>query len=151
MQRLHHEEAARDQRLFDLDEIARQGARQMLAQALEAEVRDYLDAARGERDEQGHALVVRNGHANEREVIVGAASVKLKTPRINDKRVDEDGNRRRFKKSVIVPPYMRKSPKVTEVLPLLYLHGASPVGISSPLSTSSSARRQASVPPPSSA
>jgi len=124
MQRLHHEESARDQRLGDLDEIARQGARQMLAQALEAEVREYLDAARAERDDQGHALVVRNGHANEREVILGAGSVALKTPRINDKRVNEDGSRRRFK-SVILPPYMRKSPKVTEVLPLLYLHGLS--------------------------
>ena len=124
MQRLHHDEIARDQRLFDLDEIARQGARRMLAQALQAEVRDYLDAARGERDERGHALVVRNGHANEREVILGAGSVTLKAPRVNDKRVDEDGNRRSFK-SVILPPYMRKSPKVTEVLPLLYLHGLS--------------------------
>ncbi len=124
MQRLHHDESARDQRLFDLDEIARQGARRMLAQALQAEVRDYLHSARGERDEQGHALVVRNGHANEREIILGAGSVTLKAPRVNDKRVEEDGKRRRFK-SVIVPPYMRKSPKVTEVLPLLYLHGLS--------------------------
>jgi len=60
----------------------------MLAEALEAEVREYIDAARGERDEQGHALVVRNGHANEREVILGAGSVALKTPRINDTRVE---------------------------------------------------------------
>lgn len=96
----------------------------MLAEALEAEVRDYVEAARGERDEYGHALVVRNGHANEREVLLGAGSVALKAPRVNDKRVDEGGNRRQFK-SVIVPPYMRKSPKVTEVLPLLYLHGLS--------------------------
>ena len=110
--------------MLDLDEIARAGARQMLAEALEVEVREYLEAARGERDEQGHALVVRNGYANEREVVLGAGSVALKAPRVNDKRVDEDGKRRSFK-SVIVPPYMRKSPKVTEVLPLLYLHGLS--------------------------
>jgi len=68
--------------------------------------------------------VVRNGHANEREVLLGAGAVEVKAPRVNDKRVDEDGNRRRFK-SVILPPYMRRSPKVTEVLPLLYLHGLS--------------------------
>jgi transposase-like protein len=96
----------------------------MIAGALEVEVAEYLDAARGQRDEQGHALVVRNGHANEREVVCGAGSVEVKAPRVNDKRVDENGERRRFK-SVILPPYMRRSPKVTEVLPLLYLHGLS--------------------------
>ena len=124
MHRVHQDEQVHEQAVLDLDELARQGARRMLAEALEAEVQDYLDAARGERDEQGHALVVRNGHANEREVLLGAGSVEVKAPRVNDKRVDEDGERRRFK-SVILPPYMRRSPKVTEVLPLLYLHGLS--------------------------
>jgi transposase-like protein len=124
MHRLHQNAESREELTLDLDEIARAGARRMLAEALEAEVQDYLQAARGQRDEQGHALVVRNGHANEREVLCGAGSVSLKAPRVNDKRVDEDGNRHRFK-SVILPPYMRRSPKVTEVLPLLYLHGLS--------------------------
>lgn len=124
MDRLHQDGEGREQSLLDLDEIARQGARRMLAEALEAEVQDYLDSARGQRDEQGHALVVRNGHANEREVVCGAGAVEVKVPRVNDRRVDEDGNRKRFK-SVILPPYMRRSPKVTEVLPLLYLHGLS--------------------------
>ncbi len=124
MGRLHQNEESREELTLDLDEIARQGARRMLAQALEAEVHDYIEAARGQRDERGYALVVRNGHANEREVLLGAGAVEVKAPRVNDKRVDEDGNRRRFK-SVILPPYMRRSPKVTEVLPLLYLHGLS--------------------------
>ncbi len=124
MQRLHHDKLDREQRLLDLDELARQGARRMLAEALEAEVQDYIETARGERDERGHALVVRNGHANEREVLLGAGSVEVKTPRVNDRRLDEDGDRKRFK-SVILPPYMRRSKKVTEVLPLLYLHGLS--------------------------
>ena len=124
MQRLHQNEESREELALDLDEIARRGARRMLAEALEAEVQDYLQAARGQRDEQGHALVVRNGHAREREVVCGAGSVTVKAPRVNDKRVDENGNRQRFK-SVILPPYMRRSPKVTEVLPLLYLHGLS--------------------------
>ena len=124
MQRIHHDKLDREQRLLDLDELARQGARRMLAEALEAEVQDYIETARGERDERGYALVVRNGHANEREVLLGAGSVEVKTPRVNDKRVDENGERKRFK-SVILPPYMRRSPKVTEVLPLLYLHGLS--------------------------
>jgi putative transposase len=107
MHRVHQDEAGREPRLLDLAEVARAGARRMLAEALEAEVQDYLDAARGERDEQGHALMVRNGHANEREILLGAGSVTLKAPRVNDRRLDEDGNRRRFK-SVIVPPYMRR-------------------------------------------
>src|SRR5215207_1791200 len=124
MQRLNQDEEGREQHLLDLDEIARQGARRMLAQALEAEVHEYLEAARGQRDEHGHALVVRNGYAREREVLLGAGAVEVRAPRVNDRRVDENGQRKRFK-SVIVPPYMRRSPKVTEVLPLLYLHGLS--------------------------
>ena len=124
MHRLHQNEESREELTLDLDEIARAGARRMLAEALEAEVQDYLQAARGQRDENGHALVVRNGHAREREVLCGAGSVEVKAPRVNDRRVDENGNRHGFK-SVILPPYMRRSPKVTEVLPLLYLHGLS--------------------------
>lgn len=124
MHRLHQDEGAREELLLDLDEIARQGARRMLAQALEAEVDAYLEAARDQRDENGHALVVRNGRAREREVLLGAGAVEVRAPRVNDKRLDENGQRRRFK-SVILPPYMRRSPKVTEVLPLLYLHGLS--------------------------
>jgi transposase-like protein len=124
MHRLHQDEQDREELTLDLDELARLGARRMLAEALEAEVQDYIEAAREERDEQGHALVVRNGHAPEREILCGAGSVEVKAPRVNDKRVDEEGNRYRFK-SVILPPYMRRSPKVTEVLPLLYLHGLS--------------------------
>jgi transposase-like protein len=124
MRRLHQKEEDREELTLDLDELARAGARRMLAEALEAEVADYLEATRGQRDDNGRALVVRNGYANEREVLLGTGSVALRTPRVNDRRVDEDGNRRRFK-SVILPPYMRRSPKVTEVLPLLYLHGLS--------------------------
>lgn len=124
MQRIHQLEGHREELLLDLDEIARAGARKMIAQALEAEVEDYLQAAKGERDGHGHALVVRNGYATEREVLLGAGSVEVRAPRVNDRRVDDDGQRRRFK-SVILPPYMRRSPKVTEVLPLLYLHGLS--------------------------
>jgi putative transposase len=121
---IHHDQQAREEFAFDLDEIARQGARRMLAQALEAEVQAYIEAAKGERNEYGHALVVRNGYAREREVILGAGAVEVKAPRVNDRRVDNNGERRRFT-SMIVPPYMRRSPKVSEVLPLLYLHGLS--------------------------
>jgi putative transposase len=125
MHRVHHDEATHEQLSLDLDEIARQGAQKMLAQALQTEVDAYLKAAEGQRDEHGHALVVRNGYHNERWVLCGAGGLKVKAPRVNDRRVDEiSGERKRFK-SVILPPYMRRSPKVTEVLPLLYLHGLS--------------------------
>ena len=125
MRSIHQDERAREEYLIDLDEIARQGARKMLAEALEAEVEAYIEAASGERDERGHALVVRNGYAKSREVLLGAGAVEVRAPRINDCRVDEgSGERRRFK-SMILPPYVRRAPKVTEVLPLLYLHGLS--------------------------
>ena len=125
MHRVHHHGLAREQLVLDLDEIARQGARKMLAQALRAEVDAYLRAAEGERDEHGRALVVRNGHARSRKVVCGAGSIEVRAPRVNDKRVDETtGEPKRFR-SVILPPYMRRSPKVSEVLPLLYLHGLS--------------------------
>lgn len=125
MHRVHQEEASREEFVLDLDEIAREGARRMLAQALEAEVETYLETARGERDEQGRALVVRNGHARSREVVCGAGAIEVRAPRVNDKRVDSNsGERMRFKSSIL-PPYVRRSPKVSEVLPLLYLHGLS--------------------------
>jgi transposase-like protein len=108
-----------------LDVLARDGARRMLAAALEAEVAEYL-AAHGEvRDAHGRRLVVRNGHHEAREVLTVAGAVQVRAPRVNDERVDEQtGERRRFT-SVILPPWCRKSPKIEEVLPLLYLHGLS--------------------------
>jgi putative transposase len=109
----------------DLDELAREGARRMLAAALEAEVDDYLAAHAAERDEAGRRLVVRNGHAREREVTTAAGAIPVRAPRVNDRRSDPaTGGRARFR-SVILPPWCRKSPKVAEVLPLLYLHGLS--------------------------
>lgn len=107
-----------------LDELAREGARRMLMKALEAEVASYVEAASGERDEDGHALVVRNGKSRTRKVTLGAGTVEVRAPRVNDRRVDEQGERRRFS-SEILPPYMRRSPKVSEVLPILYLRGLS--------------------------
>jgi transposase-like protein len=108
-----------------LDELVREGARRMLAAALEAEVAAYIDAHRGEVDERGRRLVVRNGHAEARQVMTAAGAVEVVAPRVNDKRVDEvTGERVRFS-SAILPPWCRKSPRVAEVLPLLYLHGLS--------------------------
>jgi putative transposase len=109
----------------DLDAIVREGARRMLAAALEAEVDDYLAAHASERDEHGRRLVVRNGHACQRQVTTAAGAVAVRTPRVADRRTDPvTGGRVRFR-SVILPPWCRRSPKVAEVLPLLYLHGLS--------------------------
>ena len=108
-----------------LDEIVRDGARQMLAAALQAEVADYIARHAGEIDDNGHRLVVRNGYHAEHEVVTAAGAVAVKAPRVNDKRVDPDtGERRRFS-STILPAWARKSGQVSEVLPLLYLHGVS--------------------------
>jgi putative transposase len=108
-----------------LDGLAREGARRMIAAALEAEVDEYLAAFVDEVDEDGCRLVVRNGRARERKVTVGSGTMPIRAPRVNDKRVDEEtGERKRFS-SRILPAYARRSPKVTEVLPVLYLHGLS--------------------------
>jgi len=108
-----------------LDEIVRDGARQMLAAALQAEVADYIARHAGETDENGHRLVVRNGYHVKREVITAAGAVAVKAPRVNDRRTDPvTGERKRFS-SAILPAWARKSTQVSEVLPLLYLHGLS--------------------------
>lgn len=108
-----------------IDEIVREGARRMLAEALQAEVDAYIAAFADQRDEHGRRLVVRNGYYQAREVLTSAGAVEVKAPRINDKRIDSaTGERKRFS-SAILPPWCRKTPKLTEVLPLLYLHGLS--------------------------
>ena len=98
-----------------LDELAREGARRIIAAALEAEVGEYAEV----RGEDGKRLVVRNGRARERTVTVGSGTVAIQAPRVNDKRVDEQtGERARFS-SRILPAYARRSPKVNDVLPVL--------------------------------
>ncbi|MFF5675435.1 IS256 family transposase [Streptomyces hygroscopicus] len=108
-----------------MDDIVREGARRMLAAALEAEVNQYIAELADQRDESGRRLVVRNGHHRERTVATAAGPIPVTAPRVNDKRVDEEtGERKRFS-SQILAPWCRKSPKISEVLPLLYLHGLS--------------------------
>lgn len=97
----------------------------MLAAALRAEVAAYVEQFADQLDEQGRRLVVRNGYHREREVLTAAGAVTVTAPRVNDKRIDADtGERQRFS-SAILPAWARKSPQMSEVLPLLYLHGLS--------------------------
>ena len=102
-----------------LDELAREGARRMILAALELEVDQYLDKLRHLRDDNGHALVVRNGKAEPRTVSLGAGSMEFQAPRVDDRRPKQ-----RFT-SRILPPYMRRSPRLNEALPVLYLRGLS--------------------------
>jgi putative transposase len=125
MLRVVAEESTREELASTLDEICREGARRMLAAALELEVDEYITALADQLDERGRRLVVRNGHARRRMITTAAGAVEIRAPRVNDRRVDPGtGERMRFR-SAIVPPWCRRSPKVTEVLPLLYLHGLS--------------------------
>ena len=104
---------------LSLDELAREGAQRMIAEALKLEVGEYVSKLRHLRDEQGHALVVRNGSGKDRTVQLGVGAVRVKAPRVNDRRPDV-----RFS-SRILPPYMRRSPRLEEALPVLYLRGLS--------------------------
>src|SRR5213595_3710424 len=86
-----------DELAVTLDELAREGARRMIAAALRAEADEYVERFADDRDADGKRLVVRNGVARERRVTVGSGTVAIRTPRVNDKRVDEQtGERQRF-------------------------------------------------------
>ena len=119
------DEAARSELTMSLDELAREGARRMLAAALEAEVDLYLAAFAELVDERGHRLVRRNGHAPARQLATGVGQVEVVRPRVDDRRVDPHSGQRQQFHSKILPRWCRRSPKVAQVLPLLYLHGLS--------------------------
>jgi putative transposase len=119
------DEQARAELTTDLDELFREGARRMLAAALEAEVQAYIATHAELVDEHGHRLVVRNGHAPARTITTGVGQVEVVRPRVDDRRVDPTTGERQQFQSVILPRWCRRSPKVAEVLPLLYLHGLS--------------------------
>jgi transposase-like protein len=107
-----------------IDDILRDGARRALQSAIEREVEDYIRRNSQCLDEAGHRLVVRNGHHPARKIQSGNGSIEVHQPRVNDKRVDEQGNRLRFT-SKILPPYLRKTKVIEELVPWLYLKGIS--------------------------
>jgi len=111
-----------------LEEILRQGARKLLHQALENEIAEYIEAHQHEKDEHGHRQVVRNGHLPERKIVTGIGQISIHQPRVNDRR---EGCR--FSSSIL-PPFMRRTPSVDTLIPVLYLKGISTGDFSQALS-----------------
>ena len=108
-----------------LTEILRNGARALLAKAVEAEVTDFLDQHADLRTQEGQQRVVRHGHLPEREVMTGIGPVAVRQPRVRDREVDAaNPDRIRFSPSIL-PPYMRRSKSIETLLPILYLKGIS--------------------------
>jgi len=107
-----------------IDDILRDGARRALQSAIEREVEEYIQRNRHHVDDQGHRLVVRNGHHPARKIQSGNGPIEVRQPRVNDQRLDEQGNRFRFT-SQILPPYLRKTKAIEELVPWLYLKGIS--------------------------
>jgi putative transposase len=105
-----------------LTDVLRQGAQQLLAQAIEAEVADWIDRRQDCRDAVGRRQVVRNGHLPERTITTGVGPVTVQQPRVHDRRAA--GEREKFS-SAILPPYLRKTKSVEELIPWLYLKGVS--------------------------
>ena len=105
-----------------LTDVLRSGARELIQQAVEAELSALLAAHAGERTEDGRARIVRHGHLPEREVMTGIGPVPVKVPRIRDR--GDGAEKIRFTSSIL-PPYLRKAKSIEELLPWLYLKGIS--------------------------
>ena len=107
----------------ELDQLVRQGAQQMLQAAIEAEVEAFLQEHSVKRDQQGRRLVVRNGRLPSREVMTGAGQLEVSQPRVRDKSPATE--QRVTFTSRILPPYLRRSQSINELIPWLYLKGVS--------------------------
>lgn len=107
-----------------LTDILRQGAQQMLAAAIENEVAEYIERHALVRDDDGRRQVVRNGRLPARRIQTGLGLVEVQQPRVHDRRTDENGERLRFS-SAILPPYLRRTKSLDELIPWLYLRGIS--------------------------
>jgi len=115
-----------------LTEVVRLGAQRMLTAALDAEVETYIEGLKHVLDAKGHRLVVRNGHLPERQITTGIGSLEVRQPRIDDRRVDANGERLRFTGSIL-PPYLRRTKSIDDLIPWLYLKGVSTGGFSDAL------------------
>lgn len=105
-----------------LAEILRQGARSLLAQAIEAEVADWIEQRAETRDAAGRRQVVRNGYSPERKIVTALGPIEVEQPRVRDRR--PEGEREKFS-SGLLPPYLRTTRSVEELIPFLYLKGVS--------------------------
>ena len=103
-----------------LSDLIRRGARQIIAQAVEAELEDFLAQYRDRRDEQGRQVVVRNGYLPERTITTGVGEVEIQVPKVRDR----SGSGIKFT-SALLPPYLKRARSVEELLPWLYLKGVS--------------------------
>ncbi len=103
-----------------LSELLRQGARQIIAQAVEAELNDFLGQYEEVKDEAGRQAVVRNGYLPERTITTGLGEVEVQVPKVRDR----SGSGIKFN-SLLLPPYLKRTRSVEEVLPWLYLKGIS--------------------------
>jgi hypothetical protein len=111
-----------------LTDILRQGAQKMLAEAIENEVAEYLDRHACVRDDRCHRLVIRNGHLPARTIQTGIGSVEVRQPRVNDKRLDENGQRIRFSSKILPPYYIRLEDPGNNQQRILVLMGATADG-----------------------
>ena len=103
-----------------LTSLLRDGARQLLHEAVEAELTDYLSQYQVERDSSGRRCVVRNGYLPARTLMTGLGEVAIRVPKTRDR----DGGGRHFTSSLL-PPYIKRTKSVESVLPWLYLKGVS--------------------------
>ena len=108
-----------------LTEVLRNGARALLAQAVEAEVADFLGKHCDLKTEDGHQRVVRHGHLPEREVMTGIGPVAVRQPRVRDREAAADDAARIRFTPAILPPYVRRSKSIEVLMPILYLKGIS--------------------------
>ena len=107
-----------------ITDVLRTGARKLLTEALEAEIEGFLSQYRDLRDNQNRQRVVRNGYLPEREIQTGIGPVPAKVPRARDRQPDHESGPIRFKSSLL-PPYLRKTKSMEELIPWLYLKGIS--------------------------
>ena len=107
-----------------LEQIAREGARQLLQQALEKEVEEYLKLHQSFRNEEARQAVVRNGYMPERDLITGMGPISIRQPRVDDRQIRKNDETERFS-SKILPRYMRRVPSIDNLIPVLYLKGVS--------------------------
>jgi len=108
-----------------LTEVLREGAQRLLKEAIELEVEDFVHQFQELRDSRGRQRVVRNGNLPEREIQTGIGAVKVQFPRVRDRGGKEVFSDKVNFRSQLVPPYLRRSKSVEELLPLLYLKGIS--------------------------